>query len=100
MGNIGQANYAATKSGMYGFTKSAALEFARFNITVNAVSPGFIETDMVAALPDNIKETLIARIPMGRFGQPEEVATMVRYLVSEGSYITGQNFELNGGMYM
>jgi 3-oxoacyl-(acyl-carrier-protein) reductase len=100
MGNIGQANYAAAKSGMYGFTKSAALEFARFNITVNAVSPGFIETDMVAALPDNIKETLIARIPMGRFGQPAEVATMVRYLVSEGSYITGQNFELNGGMYM
>ncbi len=100
MGNIGQANYAATKAGIYGFTKSAAQELARYNITVNAISPGFVETEMVAALADNIKEALIARIPMGRFGRPEEVATMVRYLVTEGSYITGQNFDVNGCMYM
>ncbi len=100
MGNLGQANYGATKAGMIGFTKSAAQELARYNITVNAVCPGFISTDMVEALADNIKETLIGRIPVGRFGKPEEVAAVVRFLVTEGDYITGQQININGGLYM
>lgn len=100
MGNIGQANYGATKAGMIGFTKSAAQELARFNITVNVVCPGFISTDMVEALADNIKETLLARIPAGRFGKPEEVAAVVRFLVTEGDYITGQEISINGGLHM
>ncbi len=100
MGNIGQANYAAAKAGIIGFTKAVAQELARYKIAVNAVCPGFIETDMVTALSDEVKQALLARIPMGRFGQPEEVATLVRYLVTEGDYITGQQFNVNGGMYM
>ncbi|MCH8949703.1 MAG: SDR family oxidoreductase, partial [Chloroflexi bacterium] len=81
-------------------TKSAAQELARYNITVNAMCPGFIETDMVLALSDEVKEALIAKIPLGRFGRPEEVATFVRYLVTEGNWITGQQLNPNGGMYM
>jgi len=100
MGNVGQANYAAAKAGLIAFTKSAAQELARFNITVNAMCPGFIETDMVIALSDEVKEALIAKIPLGRFGKPEEVATFVRYLCTEGDWITGQQFNPNGGMYM
>jgi 3-oxoacyl-(acyl-carrier-protein) reductase len=100
MGNVGQANYAAAKAGLIAFTKSAAQELARFNITVNAMCPGFVETDMVIALSDDVKEALIAKIPLGRFGKPEEVATFVRYLVTEGDWITGQQFNPNGGMYM
>jgi len=100
MGNVGQANYAAAKAGMIAFTKSAAQELARFNITVNAMCPGFIETDMVIALADEVKEALIARIPLGRFGKPEEVAAFVRFLCTEGDWITGQQFNPNGGMYM
>ncbi len=100
MGNAGQANYAAAKAGLIAFTKSAAQELARYNITVNAMCPGFIETDMVIALSDDVKEALISRIPLGRFGRPEEVATFVRYLVTEGDWITGQQFNPNGGMYM
>ncbi len=100
MGNVGQANYAAAKAGLIAFTKSAAQELARFNITVNAMCPGFIETDMVIALPDEVKETLISRIPAGRFGKPEEVAAFVRFLCAEGEWITGQQFNPNGGMYM
>jgi len=100
MGNVGQANYAAAKAGTIGFTKAVAQELVRYNITVNVVCPGFIETDMVKALSDEVKEKLLERIPMQRFGQPEEVATLVRYLVSEGDYITGQQFNVNGGMYM
>ncbi len=100
MGNVGQSNYAAAKAGLIAFTKSAAQEFARYNITVNAMCPGFIATDMVIALADEVKEALISRIPLGRFGQPEEVATFVRFLVTEGDWITGQQFNPNGGMYM
>ena len=99
-GNFGQSNYAAAKAGIVGFTKSLAQELVRHNITVNAVCPGFIATDMVRGLSDEVKEALLARIPMGRFGQPEEVARLVRFLATEGSYITGQHFDINGGMYM
>jgi 3-oxoacyl-(acyl-carrier-protein) reductase len=100
MGNLGQSNYAAAKAGLIAFTKSAAQELARFNITVNAMCPGFVETDMVTALSDDVKQALIAKIPLGRFGKPEEVATFVRYLCTEGDWITGQQFNPNGGMYM
>ncbi len=100
MGNVGQANYAAAKAGLIAFTKSAAQELARYNITVNAMCPGFIETDMVIALTDEVKQALISRIPLGRFGKPEEVASFVRYLCTEGDWITGQQFNPNGGMYM
>jgi 3-oxoacyl-(acyl-carrier-protein) reductase len=100
MGNVGQANYAAAKAGLIAFTKSAAQELARFNITVNAMCPGFIETDMVIALTDEVKQALISRIPLGRFGKPEEVASFVRYLCTEGDWITGQQLNPNGGMYM
>jgi NAD(P)-dependent dehydrogenase (short-subunit alcohol dehydrogenase family) len=100
MGNLGQSNYAAAKAGLIAFTKSAAQELARYNITVNAMCPGFVETDMVTALSDEVKQALIAKIPLGRFGKPEEVATFVRYLCTEGDWITGQQFNPNGGMYM
>jgi acetoacetyl-CoA reductase len=100
MGNVGQANYAAAKAGMIAFTKSAAKELARFGITVNAVCPGFIETDMVTALSDEIKQNLIAQIPLGRFGTAEEVAATVRFLCTEGSFYTGAQMSLNGGQYM
>ena len=100
MGNIGQANYAAAKAGLIAFTKSAAQELARYNITVNAMCPGFVETDMLAAVPEEPKKALLGRIPLGRFGRPEEVAAFVRFLVTEGDWITGQQFNINGGMYM
>ncbi|MCX6024401.1 MAG: beta-ketoacyl-ACP reductase [Chloroflexi bacterium] len=100
IGNIGQANYAATKAGIIGFTKAASLEYARFNILVNAVCPGFITTDMVNAVPENVKAQMLTRIPQGRFGDPAEVAALVRFLAAEGSYITGQTFNVNGGMYL
>jgi 3-oxoacyl-(acyl-carrier-protein) reductase len=100
MGNVGQANYAAAKAGMVAFTKSAAKELARNNITVNAVCPGFVETDMVAALSDDIKKNLIAQIPLGRFGTAEEVATTVRFLCTEGAFYTGAQLNLNGGQHM
>jgi acetoacetyl-CoA reductase len=99
-GNIGQANYAAAKAGMIAFSKSAAQELARYNITVNAMCPGFVETDMVTALTDDVKAALLAKIPLGRFGKAEEVATFVRYLVTEGDWITGQQLNPNGGQYM
>ncbi len=100
MGNVGQSNYAAAKAGLIALTKSSAQELARYNITVNAMCPGFVETDMVIALTDEVKQALISRIPLGRFGKPEEVATFIRYLVTEGDWITGQQFNPNGGMYM
>ena len=100
MGNVGQSNYAAAKAGLIALTKSAAQELARYNITVNAMCPGFIATDMVIALADEVKEALISRIPLGRFGKPEEVAAFIRFLVTEGEWITGQQFNPNGGMYM
>ena len=99
-GNFGQSNYAAAKAGIVGFTKSLAQELVRHNITVNAVCPGFIGTDMVNGLSEEVKQALLARIPMGRFGLPEEVARLVRFLATEGGYITGQHFNINGGMYM
>ena len=100
MGNVGQANYAAAKAGLIAFAKSAAKELARNNITVNAMCPGFVETDMVTSLSDDVKKNLLAQIPLGRFGQPEEVAAFVRFLVTEGDWITGQQFNPNGGQYM
>jgi 3-oxoacyl-(acyl-carrier-protein) reductase len=100
MGNYGQANYATAKSGMVGFTKSAALEFARRGITVNCVAPGYTETDMVAGVPEQAMEKVLARIPMGRLGQPEEMAQAVFFLIAYGDYITGQVIAVNGGMYM
>lgn len=101
MGNAGQANYAASKAGIMGFTKSVARELASRNITVNAVAPGFIETDMTAVLPEKVKEDFLAQIPLGRGGKPEDVAQVVKFLVSEAaSYITGQVIHVNGGMYM
>ncbi|MEX2245957.1 MAG: 3-oxoacyl-ACP reductase family protein [Dehalococcoidia bacterium] len=99
-GNLGQANYAAAKAGLIAFAKSAAKELARNNITVNAMCPGFVETDMVTALSDEVKEALLKQIPLGRFGRPEEVAAFVRFLVTEGDWITGQQFNPNGGQYM
>jgi 3-oxoacyl-(acyl-carrier-protein) reductase len=99
-GNFGQANYAAAKAGIVGFTKSAALELARKGITVNAIAPGFIETEMIAAMPDEVRATILAKIPMGRFGRPEEIAQAVAYLVSSsGDYITGQVISIDGGLY-
>lgn len=98
-GNIGQANYAASKAGVIGFTKSVAKELATRNITVNAIAPGFIKTDMTDRLSPDQQENILSRIPMGRFGSPEDVAHMVHYLVSEeANYITGQVFPVDGGM--
>lgn len=101
MGNIGQANYAASKAGIIGMTKSLAKEMARNKITVNAIAPGFIETDMVRGIPDNVKEKIIKQIPMRRFGRAEEVAKAVVFLASEdAAYITGHVLNVNGGMYL
>jgi acetoacetyl-CoA reductase len=100
MGNPGQSNYAAAKAGIIGFSKSAAQELARFNISVNALCPGFIETDMVINLTEDVQKALIAKIPLGRFGKPEEVAQITRFLVTEGGYVTGAQININGGMYM
>lgn len=101
MGNAGQTNYAAAKAGVIGFTKSAAREFAARGITVNAVAPGFIATDMTAAMPEKAKETTLAAIPLRRMGEPEDVANAVAFLVSDqASYITGQVVKVDGGMVM
>ena len=99
-GNVGQANYAATKAGIIGFTKSIALEVARHGITVNAVCPGFTETDMLWQVPENIRQRILEKIPMARFGTPEEIAACVRYIVSEGDYMTAQAISINGGVYI
>jgi acetoacetyl-CoA reductase len=100
-GNIGQANYAAAKSGMFGLTMSLALETARKGITVNSVTPGYITTDMTAAVPPEAMEKVIARIPAGRLGEPDEVARVVEFLADpESAYITGQVYAVNGGLYM
>ena len=100
MGNFGQANYSAAKSGIIGFTKTAALELARSHVTVNAICPGFIETEMYAIIPEKVKEAILQRIPLGRVGTPQEVARAVRYLIVDGEYITGQTLNINGGIYM
>ena len=100
-GNPGQANYVASKAGLIGLTKSLAQEMASRNITVNAITPGFIETDMTAALSQEQKDNLLAHIPLKRFGQPEDVAAAVRFLASEeAGYVTGHVLAVNGGMYM
>jgi len=101
MGNRGQANYAASKAGMIALTQTLAKEFASKGITVNAVAPGFIETDMVKSVPKEILDKILAQVPLGRLGKPSEVAGAVAYLVSEdGSYITGQVIDINGGLYI
>ena len=99
-GNFGQANYSAAKAGIIALTKTAALELAKYNITVNAVAPGFTDTGMLSTIPEDVKSQIKARIPLGRFARPEEIARAVRFLVSEGDYITGQQINVNGGLYM
>jgi 3-oxoacyl-(acyl-carrier-protein) reductase len=99
-GNFGQTNYAAAKAGLIGFTKAAAQELARYKVTVNAICPGFIETEMFAVVPEEVKERIRKRIPLGRIGQPGEVARVVRFLAEDGDYITGQTISINGGIYM
>ena len=100
-GNPGQANYVASKAGLVGLYKSIALEVASRNINVNIISPGFISTAMTDNLNSNQKETYLSRIPMKRFGNPDDVANLVYFLsTNESSYITGQNFHINGGMLM
>jgi 3-oxoacyl-[acyl-carrier protein] reductase len=101
IGNFGQANYAASKAGVAAFTKSLAKELAGKGVTVNAVAPGFIETEMVTAIPDKVRERLLAQIPLHRFGTAEEVARAVVYIVSsDGDYITGAELSINGGLLM
>ena len=101
MGNAGQGNYAASKAGVIGFTKTIAREFAQRGINVNAIAPGYIETPMTDALPEKVKEELKRMIPMDRLGKPEDVAETVLFLVSDSSnYITGQVLNVNGGIYM
>ena len=99
-GSFGQANYSAAKAGIIGFTKTAALELARFNVTVNAICPGFIATEMFESIPEKPKEAILARIPLGRAGTPQEVARAVRYLIVDGDYYTGSTLTMNGGIYM
>src|SRR5579859_6821816 len=100
-GGFGQANYASAKSGLFGLTMSLALETASKGITVNAVTPGFITTDMTAAVPPDAMDKIIARIPVGRLGEPNEVARVVEFLADpESGYITGQVYPVNGGLYM
>ncbi|MBK1654821.1 3-oxoacyl-ACP reductase FabG [Allochromatium vinosum] len=101
MGNAGQTNYAAAKAGMMGFTKSLAREVGSRGITVNCVAPGFIDTDMTKELPEAHRQTLLGAIPLGRLGQPEEIASAVVFLASPGgAYITGETLHVNGGMHM
>ena len=100
-GQIGQTNYAAAKAGMLGFTKALAQEGASRGVTVNAVAPGYVETEMVRAVPANVLEQIVARIPVGRLGQPEEIARAVMFLVAdESGFITGSTLSINGGQYM
>ncbi|HLW23824.1 MAG TPA: 3-oxoacyl-ACP reductase family protein [Steroidobacteraceae bacterium] len=99
-GNFGQANYSASKGGIIAFTKTAAIELAKYNVTCNALAPGFTETDMLAKVPESVQAQIRARIPMGRFGQPREIAQAVLFLAANGDYITGQQINVNGGVYM
>ena len=101
MGNAGQANYAASKAGVIGFTKSCAKELASRGITVNAIAPGFINTDMTDVLPEKVKEAMVTQIPLGRMAKAEEVAAVTTFLASDfASYITGQVINVDGGMVM
>lgn len=100
-GQYGQVNYAAAKSGIHGFTKALAQEGARFNVTVNAIAPGYIDTDMVAAVPADVLEKIVARIPVGRLGQAGEIARAVTFLCcDEGGFVTGSTLSINGGQHM
>ena len=100
-GNVGQANYAASKSGIIGFTKSLALEYAKKNININCISPGFIETNMTAKIDPKFKELIISKIPSNRLGAPKDVANVAMFLSSDlANYITGETIHVNGGMYM
>jgi acetoacetyl-CoA reductase len=100
-GNVGQANYAASKAGLFGFTKSLALEMSRRGITVNVVAPGFIATEMVSAMPQSALDSVVEKIPLRRLGKPEEVARVVQFLLEdESSYITGAVYTINGGLDM
>jgi acetoacetyl-CoA reductase len=100
-GQYGQVNYAAAKSGIHGFTKALAQEGARFGITVNAIAPGYIDTDMVAAVPENVLEKIVARIPVGRLGRAEEIARGVAFLCSDNAgFVTGSTMSINGGQHM
>ncbi len=97
---IGQANYSASKGGIIAFTRTAAMELARSGITVNAVCPGYTDTDMFARVPADIQTSIKAKIPLGRFAQPEEIAKAVLFLVADGDYITGEQISVNGGIFM
>ena len=100
-GQYGQVNYAAAKSGIHGFTKALAQEGAKFGVTVNAIAPGYIDTDMVAAVPENVLEKIIAKIPVGRLGMAEEIARGVAFLTSDnGGFMTGSTMSINGGQHM
>ncbi|MDR4946700.1 acetoacetyl-CoA reductase [Neobacillus cucumis] len=99
-GGFGQTNYAAAKAGLIGYTKSLALELAKTNVTVNAICPGFIGTEMVQAIPEKVLEGIVAKVPQKRLGKPEEVARGVVFLCQDGAYITGQQLNINGGLYM
>jgi len=100
-GSAGQANYAASKAGLIGLTKTVAQEMASRGITVNAIAPGYIDTDMTQALPEEVRQKILAGVPMGRMGKPEDIANAVKFLVSDdASYITGHILAVNGGMYM
>ena len=99
-GNFGQANYSASKGGIIAFTKTAAIELAKYNVTVNSLAPGFTLTDMLAKVPENIQNQIKSRIPMGRFGMPEEIAKAVLFLAADADYVTGQQINVNGGVYM
>jgi 3-oxoacyl-[acyl-carrier protein] reductase len=101
MGNAGQANYAAAKAGIIGFTKAAAREMASRNITVNAVAPGYIETELTGVLSETVRQAILENIPLGRLGQPQDVANLVCFLASDvAGYITGQTLTVDGGMVM
>jgi acetoacetyl-CoA reductase/3-oxoacyl-[acyl-carrier protein] reductase len=99
-GNFGQANYAASKGGIIAFSKTAAMEVARHNITVNSLAPGFTLTDMLSKVPEPVQKLILSRIPLGRFGKPEEIAKAVLFLAADADYITGQQINVNGGVYM
>jgi len=99
-GNFGQANYSASKGAVIAFTKTVALEMARYNITANVIAPGFTSTEMLAKVPGNVLEQIKEKIPLHRFGQPEEIGKAAAFLAAEGDYITGQQLNINGGIYM
>jgi acetoacetyl-CoA reductase len=100
IGSFGQANYSAAKAGIIGFTRTAALELARYNVTVNDICPGYIATEMFETVPEKTKDAILAHVPLGRLGTPQEVARAVRYLIVDGDYYTGASLNMNGGVFM